>query len=73
MLNCVSTPARPPHPAPGPDIAPEDETARIERLIAMGLLEAPAEPGGIPDELLEPGPACPGIVEALLEDRRNSP
>jgi hypothetical protein len=58
---------------PEPDLTPEEEEARIQRLIAEGLLLPPEGPDGLLEELLTPGPSCPGLVEALIEDRRSRP
>ena len=59
--------------APEPDLSPEEEAARVRRLVESGLLLAPEEPGEILEEMLTPGPSCPGAAEALIEDRRSRP
>jgi antitoxin (DNA-binding transcriptional repressor) of toxin-antitoxin stability system len=45
----------------------EELLAAMER---RGVVQPPEEPGPFPKELLRPGPRCPGVVEALLEERR---
>ena len=50
------------------------ERASIARLEKAGLVVSGPDAGkplDDDDELLKPGPACPGAVEALIEDRRS--
>ncbi len=50
------------------------ERASIARLEKAGLIISGPDAGkplDDDDELLKPGPACPGAVEALIADRRS--
>jgi len=69
-VNAPSFPA-----AAWPALDPED-AALVADLVRRGVsVVGPdfGKPLDEDDEILKPGPPCPGAVDALLEDRRQGP
>lgn len=67
----------PPNPSTSawPALDPED-AALVADLVRRGVaIVGPdfGKPLDEDDEILKPGPPCPGAVDALIEDRRQGP
>lgn len=52
-----------------PTTTGDDDDALLADMERRGVVRR-GKPGAMPAELFQPGPAAPGVLEALLDERR---